>query len=193
MTKAAGRRWPAFLAAAVVAGGVAAAHGQAVAPGALPAAIIGDWRGTLHIRPTAGKAQEVPMELHVAPVRDGKAYRWQIVYGAAGSPTRQVRDYELIPDPKRPGHFTLDEKNGILLDADLVGGALCSAFRVGANLLVSRYESPAPGRLRFEIAVYRAGSEASETKATPPPALPHPLVSTQTADLTPIPPAAAPT
>jgi hypothetical protein len=177
----------------------APAQAQEVPSSALPAAFVGDWKGTLNIRPVGGKAQQVPMELHVAPVSGGKAYRWQIVYGSAGSPNRQVRDYELVADEKRPGHFTLDEKNGIVLDADLVGGALCSAFRVQGNLLVTRYESPAAGRLRFEIVVYRAdatvktaphapGSADAHAAAPTPDVFAYPVAATQTAELTPIKP-----
>lgn len=60
----------------------------------------------------------------------------------------------------------IDEKNGIVLDAALVGGALVSQFRVGNNLLLTRYEPRLGGdRLPFEIVVF-AADDVRKTEPT---------------------------
>ena len=123
-------------------------------PNELPAEWFGDWAGTLVI-PTAKTRQEVPMELHIHPIKGEQAYRWQIVYGAGEK--KNVRNYKLIPQEDKPGVFVMDEANGILLDCRLMGTVMFSQFKVGEVLLTSR-EELRDGKLFTEIVTSRFGS-----------------------------------
>ena len=116
-----------------------------VHPG-LPADWHGRWSGTLKITSAAGEATETPMEMVIEPLKDSKNYRWKIVYGKG-----PARNYELVPQEKA-GHFVIDEKNGLLIDAWLVGSTVYSQFQVGDSLIPVRYEL---GRdtLRFSLTV----------------------------------------
>jgi hypothetical protein len=106
----------------------------------------GRWTGTLEIASVAGEAKETPMEMVIEPIKDSKNYRWRIVYGKG-----PAREYELIPQEKA-GHFVIDEKNGLLIDAWLVGATVHSQFQVGDSLIPVRYER-AGDRLRFSLTV----------------------------------------
>lgn len=115
-------------------------------PTPLPEAFLGRWHGTLRISPVQdkepdqrqAKGGEVAMELYIEPLAEGKGYTWRITYGSG--PQRQVRDYVLVPDARKPNTFVIDERNGILIDAKLVGQGLFTQFKVQNSLIVARYE-----------------------------------------------------
>jgi hypothetical protein len=119
---------------------------DAPARSGLPADWHGRWTGTLKITPVAGDPQETPMEMVIEPLKDSKNYRWRIVYGKG-----PARDYELIPQEKA-GHFVIDEKNGLLIDAWLVGSTVYSQFQVEDSLIPVRYERTGD-TLRFSLTV----------------------------------------
>ena len=103
----------------------------------LPGAWHGVWRGVCTVAGPTRKRLEFPMELHVAPIEGRKAWTWKIVYGQGAK--RQVRPYELLPVADTNGHFRVDEKNGIVIDAWLHGGTLYSRFEVGTVSIDARY------------------------------------------------------
>jgi hypothetical protein len=112
----------------------------------LPVEWHGRWTGTLKITPVAGEAQETPMEMVIEPLKDSKNYRWRIVYGKG-----PAREYELIPQEKA-NHFVIDEKNGLLIDAWLIGGTVHSFFQVAESMIPVRYERNGD-TLRFSLTV----------------------------------------
>ena len=112
----------------------------------LPADWHGRWTGTLKIASLAGDAKVTPMEMVIEPRKDSKNYRWRIVYGKG-----PAREYELVPQ-ETAGHFVIDEKNGLLIDAWLVGSTVYSQFQVGDSLIPVRYER-AGDSLRFSLTV----------------------------------------
>jgi hypothetical protein len=115
----------------------------------LPADWHGRWVGTLKITPVDGKEQETPMELTIEPLKDSKNLRWRIIYGEGKK--APVREYELQLQEKA-NRFVIDEKNGVLIDAILVGGVLHSLFEVGGSLIPVRYERIGDV-LRFSLTV----------------------------------------
>src|SRR5262245_20107069 len=78
------------------------------------------------------------MELHVGPIEGKQAYTWRIIYGV--DKKRQVRNYELLPEGDKPGHFKIDEKNGIVIDARLMGDAIYCYFKVNEVLVSAKYQ-----------------------------------------------------
>jgi hypothetical protein len=123
------------------------------APTVLPATFAGRWQGTLEIKPLQGQLQSVPMELHIEPLKEGKGHTWRIIYGSGDR--KQVREYQIRPEGKKPNAFIIDEQNGILLDAALAGNALHCQFKVSGNLLVARYKRRGEV-LEYEILVFAA-------------------------------------
>jgi hypothetical protein len=105
---------------------------------ALPASWHGAWAGQLTVYGPGGKSFTRAMELRIAPVKDGAAYTWRMV--SEFNNEKQVRNYELVPERDKPGQFKIDEKNGILLTARLMGNALYTYYKDGDILITSRFE-----------------------------------------------------
>lgn len=79
---------------------------------------------------------QVPMQLYYAEndtLNDG--WDWHIIYGADVEAGR--RAYTLHTRDAAKGHYVIDEHNGIILDAHLLGGTLYSRFVVAGNLLTT--------------------------------------------------------
>ena len=51
----------------------------------------------------------------------------------------QVRPYELLPVEGEPGHYRIDEKNSIVIDAYFENDTLHSRFAVAGNVIEARY------------------------------------------------------
>jgi hypothetical protein len=139
---------------------------------ALAAEWDGVWKGNLNWTTADGKKQEFGMELRVAPVAGTNAKTWKIIY--TGQPERP---YEISPVAGEPGHFVIDEKNGLFIDAYLSGNVLRSLFLVSDNFISTRFEnqgdsilvelttfnrnSPRQSKITngdFEVSAYRFGS-----------------------------------
>lgn len=124
------------------------------APVALPAEWEGVWKGTTTVLSPSGHAEEVPMELHVAPAAGGPGVRtWTIVYGPEGA--RLTRPYEIAPVAGEPGRFVVDEKNGLFVDNQLVGATLYSLFKVSTSYVATRFEHRAD-RIAVEMVLFDA-------------------------------------
>lgn len=114
---------------------------------AFPQAWEGSWSGTLDIYTEAGRAQQVPMELHILP-RDS-FYTYTIIYGE--DKEAGLRDYLLKTIDSAKGWYLVDEQNSISMDALLLGGKLYSRFEVMGSLLMSSLELMPDGRMQYEI------------------------------------------
>lgn len=116
----------------------------------LPTTWHGTWRGDCTAITTSNRpALNFTMQLRVAPIADRPdRLTWEITYeGGAGN---QVRPYELIALENEPNRFVIDEKNGILIDAGLLGSTIASHFTVQSAMITATY--------RLEPAVAEAGA-----------------------------------
>ena len=128
---------------------VRSASAVAPAPLAFPADFVGNWRGELDVFvPGRGPVQTVAMELQIAPLTD-TSYTWVIIYGEDKEAGR--RPYELLVRDAARGHYTIDEQNGIALDAYLLGEVFVQRFDVMGNLLETQIRLQPDGTLRWEI------------------------------------------
>ncbi len=99
---------------------------------------LGYWKGDLHIYNESGKTMTVPMALDNALTNQDSIWTWAIIYGEDTIKGR--RDYELQVVDTDKGHYVVDEKNSIFLDAFLLHNSLISTFKVGESYLQSTYE-----------------------------------------------------
>ena len=104
-------------------------------PPAFPADWTGQWRGTVHVLSGADTVQSAAIRLDIAALDSGR-YTWQLGYGEPGA---DERPYLLAPADE-PGHWRVEEANGIVLDSYVHTGVLYSAFEVAGQLLVTRDE-----------------------------------------------------
>ncbi len=149
---------------------------------ALPAGWHGVWKGACTVAGPQRARLEFPMELHVAPIKGRTAWTWQIIYGAGAK--RQVRPYELLPVAGSEGHFRVDERNGIIIDAWLHGGTLYSRFEVGTVSIDARYTLRGK-RLDVSLVTTQvAPSATTGGKDGVPPVKAFPFVALQSGTLT---------
>ncbi len=96
------------------------------------------------------------MSLNIQPLASDQnaagRLTWTIIYD--GPQGRSERPYELVPVDLQAGQFMIDEKNGITIDACLIGNSLHSHFTVAGQTIWSRYElqgSDSEPSIRFEL------------------------------------------
>ncbi len=97
----------------------------------------GTWEGTLvnlPLRPNAPPV-DVKMELGAFPVADDTCSVWRTTYSEKGE-VRQVKDYQLCRGTG-PDDLFVDEGDGIILKARLLGDVLVSPFKYNDILLVT--------------------------------------------------------
>jgi len=123
-----------------------------------PASWAGTWQGKLDIYTPQGKAQTIPMELHILPIDTSDRHTWTIIYGAGDQ--AQKRPYELVTIDAAAGHYQIDEKNNILIDAYHFGDKLIQHFSVMGTMLVATNEVR-DNEMIFEI--YSGKDEAVTT------------------------------
>ncbi|MGF1580486.1 MAG: hypothetical protein ACFCD0_14080 [Gemmataceae bacterium] len=104
----------------------------------LPVEWHGYWTGKMTITKANGERENVLITLKIEPIENTKKATWALTYNNNG--IKSVRDYTIIPIANKPGHYVIDEGNGIHLNVRLVGGVLYSQFVVGKSFLTARYE-----------------------------------------------------
>jgi len=114
---------------------------------------LGFWEGDLNIYNEMGLKQTLPMSLDHSISDVSGTYNWAIIYGSDSIAGR--RDYVLKEVDKSKGHYIVDEKNGILLDAYLIDNELISVFDVMGNSLISTYKIEGNNMI-FEIMMYKS-------------------------------------
>ena len=103
-----------------------------------PADWRGRWRGPLEVQRGAEVLQAVGMTLEILPVDSAACYTWQLSYDVAAAP--DVRPYVICPADSLGVAWRIDERNGIVLDATVLGTGVYSRFEVMGNLLFTRDE-----------------------------------------------------
>ncbi len=125
---------------------------QAAQTADLPVAWLGTWSGNVDVYSIKGAATSFQMQLTIAPTNNAGTLQWKIVYD--GPQGKSTRDYLLLQKPSDKGQFVIDEQNGILINASLLGNCLSSHFSVQGQQLWSNYRlvSTAAGtELQFEL------------------------------------------
>lgn len=100
----------------------------------------GLWSGTCRsIRPGAA-VQQFNTSLQIRPLTaDRSRYSWILTYGSVGGRPGQVRSYEIVAVDAAKGHYLIDEKNGLKLDAHKVANQIFLPFTFGRVLITAKY------------------------------------------------------
>jgi hypothetical protein len=120
-----------------------------------------DWRGRWvgHLdQHTKGGSTRVGLALTIEPIADSREWIWRLEY--EGQP---VRDYRLIPSQDGADRWRIDERNGIVIDAFLVDGALLCRFSVAKVEVQIEYRLGPDG---VAIAIATFGREPMRTTPT---------------------------
>ena len=108
---------------------------------------IGNYKGNLQIYSVDSIAMNLEMKLNITKKTDS-VYNWTINYNFKGK--EDIRAYELqILDIKK-GHYIIDEKNSIKIDAFYRNKIFTSFFKVMNSFIVATYTKE-NDRIIFEI------------------------------------------
>lgn len=96
----------------------------------------GTWKGECRLTPAYQGVSSFPASLTVALTDKADVLRWTLIYETS---PRDVRNYELIAVDAAAGRYTVDEKNGLFLDAAYSDGVLYVPFTIGELLITATY------------------------------------------------------
>ena len=125
---------------AVILLGLIASAARAETPAtqpAFPQSWLGKWAGDCAAHSAGGRVMNIRMELTVAATAKADEFDWTITY--IDGEKRQDRRYALIAVEPDKGRWKIDERNGIVLLATLLGETLVSVFDVQESRLVATY------------------------------------------------------
>lgn len=127
-----------------------------------PKDYVGIYKGDLKITNARG-AQSIGMEFHMKSTDSIGIYSYKLVYISPDG-KRNDRDYTLKTIDAQKGEYVIDENNGIILGAKLVGNTLHNVFEVDGNLLITT-EAFFDDYMTFEI-IFSAKESKTVTKVT---------------------------
>lgn len=112
---------------------------------------LGKWSGELFIfgQPGIEKVNTIHMELHISETDSANVYNWRIIYKDSANDDRK---YLLRTIEQSKGRYVIDEKDGILLEANLLGNAFISRFDIGGSLIETQY-TLLEDKIVFEVTV----------------------------------------
>lgn len=111
---------------------------------AFPDSWFGEWRGAAWTKNGEGAGQEFRMGLRIAGRTEVGKFEWTIEY-EAGEQGKQTRAYTLLMREPGKGEWAIDENNGIVLHATMIGGVLYCPFDVGGQHLAASYRMNGAG------------------------------------------------
>lgn len=97
---------------------------------------IGNYKGNLQIYSVDSIAMNLEMKLNIAKKTDS-IYNWTIIYDFKGK--EDIRAYELNIIDTKKGHYLIDEKNTIKIDAFYRNKIFTSFFKVMNSYIVATY------------------------------------------------------
>lgn len=101
-----------------------------------PKSWVGDYKGDLEIYSVDSIGMKLKMQLKIAQKSDS-IYNWTIIYDFKGK--EDVRAYQLKVADSKKGHYIIDEKNSILIDAFYRNKIFTSFFEVNKSYIVATY------------------------------------------------------
>jgi len=91
-------------------------------------------RGTADLVASLG----IPVTYVTKLADDGSRYSWVVTYGPK-SDAEQRRAYEIAAVDAAHGHYVIDEKNGLKIDAWLVANQIFAPFEIEGSLIAAKY------------------------------------------------------
>lgn len=124
--------------------------GSLAAQNTFPDSWVGNYKGDLLIYGKDTVAMKVEMRLDIAKTEKDSVYNWTLTYDPKGR--NDKRAYQLVVIDKEKGHYQIDEKNSIILDAYLKNSnILTSFFEVNKNYIITTETMQEDGTILFEV------------------------------------------
>ena len=129
-----------------------------------PESWLGKYEGNLEIYSVDSIAMNLKMNLDIIKTEKDSVFQWVITYDFKGK--EDIRSYELIVVDKQKGHYQIDEKNSIVIDAYFRNEIFTSFFSVSEVFILATYTMNKEKAIVFEIisAKTKAVSSTGGTK-----------------------------
>jgi len=114
-----------------------------------PESWIGNYEGNLEIYAVDSIAMNLKMNLDIIKTEKDSIFKWVITYDFKGK--EDLRSYELKVLDKQKGHYQIDEKNSIVIDAYFRNGIFTSFFSVSEVFILATYTMKKEKAIIFEI------------------------------------------
>lgn len=119
-----------------------------------PESWIGQYKGELLIYGVDSVKTKIDMELKIDKTANDSIYDWTIIYYFKGK--SDIRAYSLNVFDREKGHYKIDERNSIIIDAYLHNNSVfTSFFKVEESNIVASY-SKKESSILFEIIASKA-------------------------------------
>lgn len=156
--------------------------GCAAKPARFPEDWLGSWAGEVTPYSAGGAKDRFGMRLDIGRTDDPSRFDWTITY--SGSAGTQVRAYSLLVRDAAMGRYAIDERNGIVLEQQMLGDAFYSWFDVGGTRLCVRERLVrAHGAEHIEVEIASARDRDATATGPDGEVSCRPLVSVQRASL----------
>jgi hypothetical protein len=126
-----------------------------------PAEYEGVWKGELSIYAGTRVVQKAKMQLTIQSTDVDSVYTYQLQYGEGNG--ADIRDYQLNILDQDKGMFEIDEKNSIVLPAQLFHNKVVSTFIVEGNMIQFVYNLFED---RIQVEVFSGPHEAATFTGT---------------------------
>jgi len=114
-----------------------------------PKSWLGEYKGELMIYGVDSVKMKIDMELKIGKTSNDSIYDWTIIYDFKGK--SDVRAYSLIVSDQQKGHYKIDERNSIIIDAYMHNDSVfTSFFKVEESVIIATY-SKMGDSIFFEI------------------------------------------
>lgn len=110
----------------------------AYAQQSFPDSWIGNYRGDLSIYGVDSVRMKIKMNLDIVKTANDSIYDWTITYDFKDK--KDIRAYSLVIVDREKGHFQIDERNSIIIDAYLHNSTVfTSFFKVSQSYIIATY------------------------------------------------------
>lgn len=114
-----------------------------------PKSWVGNYEGNLEIYTVDSIAMNIKMQLDILPTEKDSVFQWIIMYNIKDK--KDIRSYELKIVDAKAGHYQIDEKNSIIIDAYFKNEIFTSFFKVNEIFILATYTMKEEGEIVFEI------------------------------------------
>ena len=114
-----------------------------------PADWTGSYKGDLLIYGIDSVNMHIKMKLDIVKTANDAIYDWKITYSFNGK--KDLRPYRLLVVDKEKGHYQIDEKNSIVIDAYLHNNKVFTSFFKVKNSVVIATYTKSGDAIIFEI------------------------------------------
>lgn len=112
---------------------------------------VGLYKGNLNVSNYTGSLQNIPMEIQLKKTATEGEFSYEIMYLINNK--KDIRKYMIKTIDLERGHYVIDQRNGLVLQGNLIHNTIFSTFEMNNNIMNSKLQFKNEGKIAFEIVV----------------------------------------